>query len=61
VIPHPTHMRENCESCHGVAGPHGLRTPHAERQSCTQCHAPDAKLDRRPTESFPPWVRPDER
>ncbi len=61
TIPHPTQMRENCGSCHGVAGPNGLRTPHAERQSCTQCHAPAARLDQRPTESFPPWLRPSER
>lgn len=48
TIPHPTWMRQNCDTCHGVAGVHGLRSTHPERQSCTQCHAPDALLDQRP-------------
>jgi cytochrome c-type protein NapB len=47
TIPHSTHMRSDCLSCHGPSGLFGLRTPHPERQSCTQCHAPNADLDRR--------------
>ncbi|MBX3417740.1 MAG: diheme cytochrome c precursor [Pirellulaceae bacterium] len=45
TIPHPTWMRENCMSCHGVAGPNPIRTSHPWRASCTQCHAPSAELD----------------
>lgn len=52
VIPHPTVMRESCASCHGVWGKPGLRTTHPERQSCTQCHAPDARLDQRAAALF---------
>lgn len=48
TIPHPTWMRQNCDSCHGVAGAHGLRSTHPERQECVQCHAPSAVLDQRP-------------
>ncbi len=47
TIPHPTHLRSDCLSCHGPTGLFGLRTPHADRQSCTQCHVPDAELDQR--------------
>ncbi len=47
TIPHTTLMREDCASCHGPAGPVGLRTSHPERGSCTQCHAPSAVLDQR--------------
>jgi len=46
TIPHSTWMRERCASCHGVLSA-GLHTSHAERQSCTQCHAPSASLDQR--------------
>jgi nitrate reductase (cytochrome), electron transfer subunit len=45
TIPHPTHMRSDCMSCHGPHGLFGLRTPHPDRQSCTQCHVPSADLD----------------
>ena len=48
AIPHTTHMRENCVSCHGPAGREPLQTPHMDRQSCNQCHAQSATLDRRP-------------
>ncbi|UJR84144.1 hypothetical protein [Sandaracinus amylolyticus] len=47
-IPHPTRMRERCESCHGTLA-EGLRTTHPWRQSCTQCHAPSAAFDQAPT------------
>lgn len=40
TIPHSLHMREDCASCHGVAGLEGIRTSHPDRHSCTQCHAP---------------------
>lgn len=39
VIPHSVWMRDNCSSCHGVAGLPGLRTTHPDRPNCTQCHA----------------------
>ncbi len=42
TIPHPTAMRPDCSSCHGPLGAVGLKTPHPWRQSCTQCHVPDA-------------------
>ena len=45
VIPHTSWMRERCASCHGSL--HGLHSSHADRQSCTQCHAPSAELDQR--------------
>lgn len=47
MIPHTTLMRENCMSCHGEGRPQAIVTPHPERQSCTQCHAPNAELDQR--------------
>ncbi|MBX3743797.1 MAG: hypothetical protein KF833_00670 [Verrucomicrobiae bacterium] len=48
TIPHPTRMREDCMSCHGPFGAFALRTPHPERQACTQCHVPDAGLEAYP-------------
>lgn len=47
TIPHRSWMRENCMSCHGSGGTSAIRTTHPERQSCTQCHAPDAGMDQR--------------
>ncbi len=47
VVPHPTWMRERCESCHGPGGRQGLRTPHPAQSSCQQCHAPSAAFDQR--------------
>lgn len=44
-IPHPTLMRENCSSCHGRQGLHGIRTPHPYQQSCRQCHAAASDFD----------------
>lgn len=44
-MPHSTWMRTDCMSCHGPTGLHGLRTTHAWRKNCTQCHTPTAKLD----------------
>lgn len=38
TIPHPTEMRSNCLGCHGPSGREGLKTPHPQRTSCTQCH-----------------------
>ena len=54
TIPHRTLMRTQCGSCHGVAGLHGLRTPHPDRQSCTQCHGPSADFDQRLVGFEPP-------
>jgi cytochrome c-type protein NapB len=48
TIPHPTLMRENCLSCHGVHGSPGMQTSHPERVNCNQCHASSAELDRMP-------------
>lgn len=45
TVPHSTLMRSDCLSCHGPQGLFGLRTPHPDRQSCTQCHVPSAELD----------------
>lgn len=45
TVPHRTRMREDCMSCHGPQGLFGLRTPHPDRQSCLQCHVPNAELD----------------
>lgn len=45
TIPHPTFMREQCNSCHGPFGAQGLKTPHPIRASCTQCHAAAATFD----------------
>lgn len=52
TIPHTTFMRERCESCHGVLAT-GLRTSHACRQNCLQCHGTAAELDQQPTTSPP--------
>ncbi len=43
-VPHPTWMRENCESCHGPEGRAALRTPHPDRRSCLQCHPSEGAL-----------------
>ncbi len=45
VIPHTTLMRTDCLSCHGPNGYAGLRTDHAGRTNCVQCHAVAATLD----------------
>ena len=47
VIPHRTLMRTDCMSCHGPNGLFALRTPHPDRQSCTQCHVSSATNDQR--------------
>jgi nitrate reductase (cytochrome), electron transfer subunit len=45
TVPHSTLMRTDCMSCHGPQGLFGLRTPHPDRQSCLQCHVPNAERD----------------
>ncbi len=56
TMPHTTHMRENCSSCHGALGANGIRTSHPYRQSCQQCHVSSAVLDQRAAQpSPPPW------
>jgi cytochrome c-type protein NapB len=47
VVPHTTHMREKCGSCHGELGSVPYKTTHPERQSCLQCHGVSAELDGR--------------
>lgn len=58
VIPHRTLMRSDCMSCHGPNGLFALRTPHPERQNCTQCHVPAAANDQRQFVSSPPLDAP---
>lgn len=48
VVPHQTHMRDDCRSCHGLTGRPGLRTTHPERANCLQCHGPSANFDQLP-------------
>lgn len=48
AIAHPTFMHERCMSCHGPNGPDALRSTHPNRQSCEQCHVPQAPLEQRP-------------
>ena len=45
TIPHTTHLRTDCMSCHGLVTRAGLRTTHPWLQNCVQCHVADAKLD----------------
>lgn len=45
TIPHPTWMRQDCSSCHGVIARAGIRTTHPWLTNCVQCHAPSAELD----------------
>lgn len=45
LIPHKTLMRENCLSCHGLAGRPGMRSTHPGRGNCQQCHAGSAEHD----------------
>ncbi|QRK04409.1 nitrate reductase cytochrome c-type subunit [Archangium violaceum] len=54
TMPHPTHMRNECSSCHGPQGLAGLRTSHPERQNCQQCHGSSAQLDQRVDASSAP-------
>jgi nitrate reductase cytochrome c-type subunit len=42
VIPHGMLLRQSCLGCHGEFGWPGLRTSHAGRVQCTQCHVPAA-------------------
>ncbi|WP_437629585.1 nitrate reductase cytochrome c-type subunit [Sorangium sp. So ce854] len=58
TIPHPTLMRSECASCHGVHGAPGVRSTHLDRQSCTQCHAPSAELDQRAPAPLSAWPPP---
>jgi len=44
-IPHTTHMRVRCLSCHGEFGYEGIRIDHTARAQCTQCHVPRLALD----------------
>lgn len=46
-IPHRTHMRERCDSCHGVNGRDAMRSTHPWRANCEQCHTASAEIDLR--------------
>jgi cytochrome c-type protein NapB len=58
VIPHATLVRSDCMSCHGPNGLFALRTPHPDRQSCTQCHVSAAASDQRQFVPSPPLDAP---
>lgn len=45
ATPHPTHLRENCLSCHGSRGNFALRSSHPERVACEQCHLSQATTE----------------
>jgi nitrate reductase (cytochrome), electron transfer subunit len=47
-IPHTTHLRGDCLSCHGLIARPGLRTTHPWLQNCVQCHASPAETERIP-------------
>jgi cytochrome c-type protein NapB len=53
VMPHTTHLRQNCVSCHGPGGSSAIKTTHPQRQNCLQCHATDATR-----ETLPPAFAP---
>jgi cytochrome c-type protein NapB len=53
TMPHPSHMRTECTSCHGTGGRAGIRSTHPYRQSCNQCHPPSAALDQLPSAALP--------
>lgn len=57
-MPHPTTMREDCTSCHGLLGGKGMRTSHPWRMNCVQCHAQSATLNQTDfgEEPPPPWA-----
>ena len=57
TIPHTTHLRADCLSCHGLVARPGLRTTHPWLQNCVQCHAPGAELDQHPGIADDPHVR----
>ena len=44
TIPHTTHLRSDCMSCHGLIARPGLRTTHPWLQNCVQCHAAASEL-----------------
>ncbi|MFB6264069.1 MAG: hypothetical protein ABEL76_10665 [Bradymonadaceae bacterium] len=58
-IPHQTHMRENCLSCHGPPGEAAVeKTSHPWRRQCVQCHAPTGRFDFRPPTNRRPFAVP---
>ena len=40
TIPHQVTSRRNCLGCHDRMGGSPIRTPHADRVNCLQCHVP---------------------
>lgn len=57
-MPHSTWMREDCLSCHGLTGSHGIQTTHPWRQNCQQCHAPASEFDQIQLRSQPEFLAP---
>jgi nitrate reductase (cytochrome), electron transfer subunit len=51
--PHTTHMRERCDSCHGLNGALAIRSSHPHRLNCQQCHTAAAANDQRVTLALP--------
>ena len=51
TIPHTTHMRNDCLSCHGLVARPGLRTTHPWLSNCVQCHAGHGEGERPPLAS----------
>jgi nitrate reductase (cytochrome), electron transfer subunit len=48
MIPHATHLREDCMSCHGLIARPGLRTTHPWLRNCAQCHVAAARPEAGP-------------
>lgn len=53
TLPHGTHMRQNCLSCHGPGGSSAIKTPHPQQSSCLQCHATYAARETHPPLRLP--------
>lgn len=58
TMPHQVFMREDCMACHGPSRPQAIRSSHAQRQNCLQCHAQDGAVDNRERSSAEPMLRP---
>ena len=60
TIPHTTHLRGDCMSCHGLIARPGLRTTHPWLQNCVQCHVSPEEIERMPFRSAPTAAAPGE-
>lgn len=58
VIPHSVWMRNECNSCHGPSGSHGIRSTHPWRTNCQQCHAPSSSLNQVLIDNEPKFLPP---